>query len=252
LYSNGTITDLNAFACYGPANAINSAGQIVGGDSGHPFLYTGGQVTNLITDNWLSGAAYGINDAGQVVGGIKVFGAIAHACLYDGHGGWTDLGTLGGTDTYAHAINNAGQIIGGSISGEYSDDRAFIYSKGTMTDLGFLPGGYQSHANGINSAGDVVGDACTGGDSEPHAFLYRNGTMIDLNGLIDPASGWTLEYAGAINDGGQIACSGYVSSEPFWLYSEEHNLLLTPIPEPATLSLVGLGLAGLVMRRQRK
>src|SRR5512135_1438243 len=65
----------------------------------------------------------------------------------------TDLGTLGGRDSYARGINARGQVVGYVINysetipgGYYS--HAFLYSHGTMTDLGTL-GGSEASASGI-------------------------------------------------------------------------------------------------------
>ena len=57
-----------------------------------------------------------------------------------------------------------------------------------------------------------------------YAFLYSGGTMIDLNTVIDTNSGWTLEVATAINDGGQIFGVGSHAAEPLRAF------LLTPFP----------------------
>jgi probable HAF family extracellular repeat protein len=47
----------------------------------------------------------------------------------------TDLGTLGGTQSFAYAINDLGQVVGESwISGDMSS-HAFLYSNVKMTDL---------------------------------------------------------------------------------------------------------------------
>jgi hypothetical protein len=61
-----------------------------------------------------------------------------------------------------------------------------------------------------------------------------------LNGLIPPASGWTLLKAEAINDAGQIAALGQNAS------GQWHALLLSPVPEPCAIGLLGIGAIGLL------
>ena len=67
----------------------------------------------------------------------------------------TDLGTLGGTGSWAYALNDRGAIVGGSFSSN-GDYRAFLWTNGVMQDLGAM-GGVWSEARGINNAGEITG-----------------------------------------------------------------------------------------------
>jgi probable HAF family extracellular repeat protein len=93
----------------------------------------------------------------------------------------TDLGTLsGGTRSIGLSINEYGKVVGTSNS-SVPGFHAFLFSGGSMTDLGTL-GGMNSVAHDINSLGQVTGSADTN-SSGPCAFLYRGGTLQNLGTL---------------------------------------------------------------------
>ncbi len=243
-----TVTDLSTLGgSYCWPYGINANGQVVGDatkadHSLDAFLYSNGEMTDLGC-----GDGFGINASGQVTGDVQLDNGNTHAFLYS-NGTMISLGTLGGSLSYATGINANGQVVGGSTyTSDSLNDHAFLYSHGKMIDLGTL-GGSVSLANGISSNGQVVGDADIGG-SIYHAFLYSNGAMTDLNTLIDPASGWMLSNATAINDSGQIVGEGINPQ------GQQHAFLLTPVPEPSTIVLLGIGAVSLpayVWRRRRR
>ena len=83
-----------------------------------------------------------------------------------------------------------------------------------------------------------------------HAFSYSNGTMTDLNSLTtNLPAGFVLDQASAINSLGDIAGVGTNSA------GQEEAFLLTPVPEPTGVSLLALGIAGmlgmLLLKRRR-
>ena len=260
LYGNGVLTTVAVppEELWSEADGINDSGQIAGTYgtqqiSFRAFLNTKGTAIDLGTLGGNLSVVRGINNAGQVVGVSALYNNgypdnISHAFLYS-NGVMKDLGTLAGpsntgVDSEATAINDKGQVVG--VSGTASNN-AFLYSGGTMTDLGTL-GGSGSTATGINESGQIVGWSMTTDDSAQHAYLYSGGTMIDLNSLIDPNSGWTLVWAHAINNSGQIVGEGTNES------GETHGFLLTPVPEPSTFVLLGVSAFGLAWawRRNRK
>ncbi len=115
-------------------------------------------------------------------------------------GEFSDLGTLGGTYSYASAVSADGAVVVGNsnISGN-SQSHAFRWANGTMADLGTLGGSY-SNASNVSADGTViVGQSSISGNSEYHAFRWANGTMADLGTL-----GGTYSYASAVSADGAV------------------------------------------------
>src|SRR5439155_582595 len=110
-----------------------------------------------------------------------------------------DLGTLGGPVSIAYGINDVGQIVGTSATAS-GTSHAFLWSNGTMADLGSLGSMGPSDGRGINNRGQVVGGTIDANNSQYHAFLWDNGMMQDLGTL----PGYNLSQGQAINDAGQV------------------------------------------------
>jgi probable HAF family extracellular repeat protein len=253
LWENGGVQDIDtATGDDSTAGAINAGGQVVGGarfagGERYAFLWDSGVMQQLGALGGTHSYACGINASTQVVGKAYLEDSTYHAFLWEEEV-MHDLGTLGGPYSWAYGINASGEVVGWA-SDPSDDSRAFLWLPAPayglpagMHDLGTL-GGLYSHANGINASGYIVGAARTASDQH-HASLWHSGVMYDLNDLLPVGSGWELISASAINDRGQIVGSGSINGET-------HAFLLTPIPEPSMLGLVGLALL-VAMRRLRR
>jgi probable HAF family extracellular repeat protein len=237
VFSGGGLTNLFGPGTAGYATGINSSGEIVGviqscWDQGPTnsfatqnlgFIYANGTISSLSGDGFPPNTNNpgGINDSGQITGTVSTISDYTSQNIYvayitgPANAGTTDLLGQGA----GYAINNKGQATGRlDVSGFASEANytilssyAFLYSNGTTTKLGTLPGANDGTGYAINSTGQVVGTS--GG----HAFFY-NGTMIDLNTLItatDPLKPYvTLQDAVGINDSLLILANGVDSRAP--------------------------------------
>src|SRR5579863_1457249 len=91
------------------ALAVNSSGEVAGAANGHAQLYASGAVTDLGSlpgGTW--SAAYGINNAGAIAGTSDNASGQFRAIVWTQALGMTDLGTFGGSNSYAMSINDGG------------------------------------------------------------------------------------------------------------------------------------------------
>ena len=97
-----------------------------------------------------------------------------------------NLGALGtGNGSAAMAVNRFGQVAGYSYTQEWNTIHGFIWSRGTMTDVGALVSEYDySFARDVNDRGQVVGESLVStsecGAGRNHAFLWSHAVIQDL------------------------------------------------------------------------
>lgn len=250
VFDSGTVTDVGTMQPYGITYAtdINNHGQVTGYTSGegaavnvyHAFRYEDGSIDDLDTlrPSQSSYESYGqaINDLGQIVGfSSPNFGS---GFVYtDG-----EMKALENQLSWAEDINNSGEIVGFAREEWNGLNCAFIYSDGQFSELKGLDAS-TSYAHAINKYGKVVGDYYLDELTHSLAFLYDGTSMVDLNDLI-VNDDWLLLSAADINDHGQIVGQGVINGQT-------HAYLLTPVPEPSTFLLSGVGIMGLLIWRKK-
>jgi probable HAF family extracellular repeat protein len=239
--SGGTMTQLPVLASGTASQAltINNAGEIGGYSNGpgvaHAVVWNNSTGSYAAYDliaasspgTWFASGnskVWDLNDSGKAVGGSNYSPDInpphdhAFYSSYSVSGGvltatMTDLHAIFGLadpqSSQAYGINDHNQIVGAYGTG-VTPNKPFLYTiGGSKVDLPYLGTGTYAIAQGINNSGWEVGYSFIDTSATTaHAFLYRNGTMTDLNDMVDPASGWVLNYAWAVSNAGYIAGRG--------------------------------------------
>lgn len=118
----------------------------------------------------------------------------------------TDVGTLGGSDSFIRAINDSNQAVGESTTADGAT-HAFLFAGGHMQDLTAAYG--IASAASLNNRGDVAGTSTQG-----QAVVLRNGKIVAFG---PPGSG-----AASINDVGDVAGEYVANGLPdgAFLYSQ--------------------------------
>ncbi|MYN06730.1 HAF repeat-containing PEP-CTERM protein [Pseudoduganella aquatica] len=262
---------------------INDAGVMAGtAPGGTAALLANGQTSTLLNDG-RSSTALAINNHGVAVGYAMNTGVFSYHAMVYNNGAVTELGTLGGRDSFATDINDAGVIVGNSHTSDSNfATHAFIYKDGVMTDLGVPAGATASAALSVADDGSVLGTAylpngtakgflyhdgvttdlsgiftrsvadmnSTGtilGESEEGFMLYnRLGQVVDLSLVVSQTTGSTLTQVFAISDNGTVG--GEICGD---LGCTLALMIPSAVPEPATygMLLIGLGVVGWLGRR---
>ena len=200
--------------------------------TGEAFLWQDGDFTLIGPFEFGAPTAWDVNNLGQVVGwtgDTSQLNPTARAFITCGDGEAVSLPAIpGGLTSVGQATNDNGQVVGfGLMEGPELATHGFIWSAGTMTDIGTLPGFSRSFALGINDRGTVAGYCTTfEGQTNVHrAFIWQSGQMIDLNDLLSSEFEGTIIRARAINNRGQI--TGDAST-----ITGIMAVLLTPVESP--------------------
>jgi probable HAF family extracellular repeat protein len=125
-----------------------------------------------------------------------------------------DLGTLGGTASFAYALNDFGQVVGESEIPGNASTHAFLYSNGKMTDL--YPLNSQTlqtvGPSGINDAGQIASGAIVGSVYAPVIFNSRTGALTPIGSLGGVTSYGFNGVATSINIVGNAVGYSYIDS----------------------------------------
>jgi probable HAF family extracellular repeat protein len=217
--TDGQITDLGALT----PQDINDFGVIVGDNGiGKAAIYQGGQLSTLGS---FAGRplvqATAVNNGGQILALYQTADNTAGAFR-------TVIWTLAesreivppsiGDELVGLAINDHGAVAGYINPPATGGSHGFIYSGGTVHDLGTF-----AYYSAINNSGQAVGSGYNQDTGQNYAAFTDGVQVLDLNTLIDPISGAHLGNATGINDSGQICASGVNAS------GISVGFLLTPI-----------------------
>jgi len=219
------------------AVAINDKGQVLGHWSSGPgtqrgFLYDCAKLRDIGTIGGRATTWRDINNAGYIAvsAGDAPLNDGTTSYLRAPGGALTALGDLPNDYpdspplTFALALNNKNQVAGESGPLTFPDQplHAFIWTKGTLRDLGSL-GQEPMGAQAINDRGQATGYASVqGGFRNRVAFFYSRGHLIDIDGR--PASEDRFSDGTGINKRGHIVGSSNHLSGFIWRGKQMQSL----------------------------
>lgn len=203
------------------ALAINDAGVIAGESRTSSKSMSGPVLWKSLTPVELGGCCGGtavaINNQGQVIGNIYDQQGRYHAFMWDKTGGLRQIGPPSDFSS-ALLLDDAGDYLL-----QLFPAGPVLYRDGNPTHLTLAPKA-PSHPRNMNVCGAIVGSFGIFADYY-RAFAWdAAGGFRDLNSLVPADSGWKLQEATSINEGGEIVGWGTFNRD------EDQGFLLTPLP----------------------
>lgn len=125
----------------------------------------------------------------------------------------TDLGSLGGSESFAYAINDSGEVVGSSRLPGDTQTHTFLYRAGVLTDLYPLNSqGIQTGPPGINNVGQISSGLIVDGVYVPAVLNSKTGDLTLLGSLGGITSFGFNGVATATNGAGHAVGYSYVDS----------------------------------------
>jgi len=229
------------------ASGINDCGEIAGfardatGVNNYPVVWTvsGGVVTiTRLAERHPELASVSsildINDQGHLIGDLAESSTgNAHAYLWTPQDGVTDLGTLGGSYSFAYGLNGRDEVVGTSSLVGDGEWQAYLWTRATGMQRISIAGTDRSEAFGINNSTEVAGQFGALTLFNPtHAFRWTTESgMVDLrpdqpNNQLHFTSSW----ARGINEQGEIVgTASFAGIHHAFLWTSQNGLIdLTP------------------------
>lgn len=190
-----------------------------------------------------------INNHGQIAGASGNTNDDFSAFVWDPVTGKRYLSPLAGDfGALGMDINAAGMVVGysavsmGSFPEGWDWNLVMWDADGQITELGCKLNPMGKSVS-LNDAGQFVGSFKLPEDSDFFPYFRDEASgFIDAQDLLDDDSPWTITSLTQINNLEEIIGIAIIDGQP-------HGVLLIPIPEPGTLSLVFLGMV--LLRKTR-
>jgi probable HAF family extracellular repeat protein len=241
----GVFRDLGTLGgAFSSAADINERGWVAGTSElanreTHGFLWRDGRMTDLgdLSSRHPFTIAKGLNESGQIVGQEEMLDGPTIAWIWDEEHGLRRITSLSANTA---DINDRGDVIGQYVPTR-GKLRAYRWRDGKLFQIG------TDQPVAINNAGVIVGNAFDRGDGYGPIVWYSDRAERLIDRVLDLPSTHRLTRVLDIDEDGRILAEAqrrdFTSVDP---------VLLTPVPEPATVLALTLGLAALARKRRRK